>query len=538
MATAGAQVRESMALSAEADVPAVLSGIRPRAVLVAADPAADDVAVVLAGLADRPDAAAPVVRQDGPAAAGLGRRRPTRCWPRPPPPTATAAAGAGGGGGPARGDRARRRPGRLAAARGLRPQPGAGTCALPGGRHPRANLWALLVPLLLAAGELGLMPRARARPARRPPTCSTRWPSACRPGSDTYVNPAKSLALDLAESVPVVVGSTPAGGAAAHRLVGSLAAAGSPGRLGVLPVARTRLAGLLTAPTGPAPTTTCSGTGWTTRPRPGPGWCCVRAGDEPDVARAQVDELVADCGRRGVPVSEVCAEDAAGPVGRLASVLALLDFTAAYVGVAGARRGGRMSAEGGTRAILAALGANLGIAVAKFVGFAITGSSSMLAEGAHSVADSGNQVLLLVGGRRARRAATAEHPFGYGRDRYFYAFVVALVLFTLGSLFSLYEGYHKLRDHEATLDRPQVAIVILLVAMGLEGFSLRTAVVESNQVRGDSSWFQFIRRAKAPELPVVLLEDTAALLGLVFALAGVGLSWATGDTVWDGVATC
>ena len=196
-----------------------------------------------------------------------------------------------------------------------------------------------------------------------------------------------------------------------------------------------------------------------------------------------------------------------------------------------------MSAEGGTRAILAALGANLGIAVAKFVGFLITGSSSMLAEAAHSVADSGNQGLLLLGGRRARRAATAEHPFGYGRDRYFYAFVVALVLFSLGSLFSLYEGFHKLRDHGATLDRPQVAIVILVVALGLEGFSLRTAVVESNEVRGDSSWVQFIRRAKAPELPVVLLEDTAALIGLVFALAGVGLSWATGDTVWDGIAT-
>ena len=196
-----------------------------------------------------------------------------------------------------------------------------------------------------------------------------------------------------------------------------------------------------------------------------------------------------------------------------------------------------MSAEGGTRAIVAALGANLGIAVAKFVGFLITGSSSMLAESAHSVADSGNQGLLLVGGRRARRRATEEHPFGFGRDRYFYAFVVALVLFTLGSLFSLYEGYHKLRDHEATLERPQVAIVILLVALGLESFSLHTAVVESNRVRGDSSWVQFIRRAKAPELPVVLLEDTAALLGLVFALAGVGLSWATGDTVWDGVGT-
>jgi cation diffusion facilitator family transporter len=196
-----------------------------------------------------------------------------------------------------------------------------------------------------------------------------------------------------------------------------------------------------------------------------------------------------------------------------------------------------MSAEGGTKAILAALGANLGIAVAKFVGFLITGSSSMLAEAAHSVADSGNQGLLLFGGRRARRAATAEHPFGYGRDRYFYAFVVALVLFTLGALFSLYEGYHKIRDHEATLDRPQVAIVILLVALGLEGFSLRTAVAESNEVRGESGWFQFIRRAKAPELPVVLLEDTAALIGLLFALAGVGLSWATGDTIWDGIAT-
>jgi len=196
-----------------------------------------------------------------------------------------------------------------------------------------------------------------------------------------------------------------------------------------------------------------------------------------------------------------------------------------------------MSAEGGTRAIIAALGANLGIAVAKFVGFLITGSSSMLAESAHSVADSGNQGLLLFGGRRARRAATQDHPFGYGRDRYFYAFVVALVLFTLGSLFSLYEGYHKLRDHEAELERPLIAIVILLVAIVLEAFSLRTAVMESNHVRGESGWFQFIRRAKAPELPVVLLEDTGALLGLFFALAGVGLSWATGDTVWDGLGT-
>ena len=195
-----------------------------------------------------------------------------------------------------------------------------------------------------------------------------------------------------------------------------------------------------------------------------------------------------------------------------------------------------MSASGGTRAIIAALLANLGIAVAKFVGFLFTGSSSMLAESAHSVADSGNQGLLLVGGRRARRAATFEHPFGYGRDRYFYAFVVALVLFTLGSLFSLYEGWHKLTDHEP-LTRPIVAVIILLVAIVLEGFSLRTAVVEANHVRGDHSWVQFIRRAKAPELPVVLLEDAGALLGLVFALTGVSLAWATGDPVWDAYGT-
>ena len=195
-----------------------------------------------------------------------------------------------------------------------------------------------------------------------------------------------------------------------------------------------------------------------------------------------------------------------------------------------------MSASGATRAIIAALGANLGIAVAKFVGFLITGSSSMLAESAHSVADSGNQGLLLIGGRRARREATEEHPFGYGRDRYFYAFVVALVLFSLGSLFSLYEGWHKLEEEEP-LTRPIVAVVILLVAIGLESFSLRTAVVESNHVRGDANWVQFIRRAKAPELPVVLLEDCGALLGLAFALAGVSLAWATGDPVWDAYGT-
>ena len=195
-----------------------------------------------------------------------------------------------------------------------------------------------------------------------------------------------------------------------------------------------------------------------------------------------------------------------------------------------------MSAEGGTRAILAAMLANLGIAITKFFAFLVSGSSSMLAESVHSVADSGNQVLLLIGGRRSRRAATPEHPFGYGRERYLYAFVVSIVLFAVGGLFSMYEGVHKIR-HPEELTNIVVPIVVLLVAIGLEGFSLRTAVVESNKVRRGLSWVQFVRRAKAPELPVVLLEDVGALIGLALALAGVGLTAVTGDAVWDGLGT-
>ncbi|HEY2174219.1 MAG TPA: cation diffusion facilitator family transporter [Mycobacteriales bacterium] len=191
-----------------------------------------------------------------------------------------------------------------------------------------------------------------------------------------------------------------------------------------------------------------------------------------------------------------------------------------------------MSTSGGTRAVIAALGANIGIAVAKFVGFFITGSTSMLAESVHSVADSCNQILLLVGGRTATRAATEEHPFGYGRDRYFYAFVVALVIFSLGSVFALYEGMHKLQ-HPKQLESPLVAVLILVVAAVLEGFSFRTAVHEAGKVRGRSSWAGYIRRAKAPELPVVLLEDFGALIGLVFALLGVGLATLTDEPRWD-----
>jgi cation diffusion facilitator family transporter len=195
-----------------------------------------------------------------------------------------------------------------------------------------------------------------------------------------------------------------------------------------------------------------------------------------------------------------------------------------------------MSTGGGTRAILAALAANAGIAVAKFVGFAVTGSSSMLAEAVHSVADTSNQGLLLLGGKRAKRAATPEHPFGYGRDRFFYSFIVALLLFTLGSVFALYEGIEKLA-HPGELTSPLVAIIILLVAIGLEGFSFRTAIHESRELKGRLSWWQFIRQSTTPELPVVLLEDFGALIGLVLALLGVGLTLLTGEGVFDALGT-
>jgi len=200
--------------------------------------------------------------------------------------------------------------------------------------------------------------------------------------------------------------------------------------------------------------------------------------------------------------------------------------------------GGAASAHGGTRAIVAALLANLGIAVTKFVAYLLTRSASMLAEAVHSVADSGNQLLLLVGGRRARRAADAEHPFGYGRVRYFYAFIVAIVLFSLGGLFALYEAWHKFADPHPIEGRWWwVPVVVLLAAIVMESFSLRTAVRESNQVRGRRTWVQFVRTARAPELPVVLLEDTGALLGLVFALFGVGMTLATHDGRWDAVGS-
>lgn len=195
-----------------------------------------------------------------------------------------------------------------------------------------------------------------------------------------------------------------------------------------------------------------------------------------------------------------------------------------------------MSASGGTKAIVAALGANLAIAVSKFVAFAFSGSSSMLAEGVHSVADSGNQLLLLVGGKQSRKQANEEHPFGYGRERYVYGFLVSIVLFTIGGVFALYEGYEKVR-HPHAIEAWYWPVGVLLFAVIAEGFSFRTAIKESNELRGGQSWSQFIRTAKAPELPVVLLEDFGALVGLVLALIGVGLSLLTGDGVWDGAGT-
>jgi cation diffusion facilitator family transporter len=196
-----------------------------------------------------------------------------------------------------------------------------------------------------------------------------------------------------------------------------------------------------------------------------------------------------------------------------------------------------MAHEGGTKAIVAALAANLGIAVTKFIAYLLTQSSSMLAEAVHSLADSGNQLLLLIGGKRARRAADEDHPFGYGRERYLYAFIVSIVLFSIGGLFALYEAWHKWAEPHPIESWQWVPIVVLVVAIGLETFSFRTAIHESNQVRGKQSWVSFVRTSKAPELPVVLLEDLGALVGLVFALFGVSMTLLTDDGRWDALGT-
>lgn len=197
-----------------------------------------------------------------------------------------------------------------------------------------------------------------------------------------------------------------------------------------------------------------------------------------------------------------------------------------------------MAASGGTKAVVAALAANLTIALFKFVAYFLTRSSSMLAEAIHSLADSGNQILLLVGGKRAARQASPEHPFGYGRSRYVYSFIVSIVLFSVGGLFALYEAYQKwLHPHGIEGQWWWVPLAVLVGAIIAEGLSFRTAIKESNLVRGKQSWARFIKTAKSPELPVILLEDFGALLGLVFALIGVSLTLLTGNGIWDALGT-
>ena len=192
--------------------------------------------------------------------------------------------------------------------------------------------------------------------------------------------------------------------------------------------------------------------------------------------------------------------------------------------------------DGSRKAIIAAFFANLGIAVAKFVGFLLTGSAGLLAEAGHSVADTGNQGLLMFGSKRGSRPADRAHPFGYGPERYFWSFVVALVLFSMGGLFALYEGLQKVR-HPHGIESAYIAYAILGISIALETFSLRTAVKEANHVRGRRGWRSFIRTAKAPELPVVLLEDVGAEIGLLFALAGLTLAEITGNPRWDAVGS-
>lgn len=192
--------------------------------------------------------------------------------------------------------------------------------------------------------------------------------------------------------------------------------------------------------------------------------------------------------------------------------------------------------DGSRKAIIAAFFANLGIAIAKFVGFLLTGSAGLLAEAGHSVADTGNQGLLMFGSKRGKRPADHAHPFGYGPERYFWSFIVALVLFSMGGLFALYEGIQKL-GHPHEIENALIAYVILGISIALETFSLTTAVKEANHVRNGRSWWRFIRTSKAPELPVVLLEDVGAEIGLLFALSGLTLAEITGNARWDAVGS-
>lgn len=196
-----------------------------------------------------------------------------------------------------------------------------------------------------------------------------------------------------------------------------------------------------------------------------------------------------------------------------------------------------MSAGGSTRIVLLALGANTGIAIAKLAAALVTHSGSMMAEAVHSFADGGNQALLLLGHHRAKNAPDERHPLGYGRESYFWALLVAAMLFVMGGLFSLYEGIHKLSAHEP-LKQPGWAIGVLVIGLGLEGISLWAAWKEVNHVRGKYSVLRWARRTGNVNLLVVLFEDLAAMLGLIIALAAILLTVATGNALFDAIGSC
>jgi cation diffusion facilitator family transporter len=189
-----------------------------------------------------------------------------------------------------------------------------------------------------------------------------------------------------------------------------------------------------------------------------------------------------------------------------------------------------------TRTLVIALLANLGIAVSKFVAAAITGSSAMLTEGVHSVVDSTNQLLLMWGRRQARKAPDALHPFGYGRELYFWSFVVAVLVFSLGAGVSVYEGIVHIAHPEEAVS-PLIAYGVLLVAFLLEGWSTLEAFQDFNAARDGLGWFQAIRRSKDPPTFIVLLENGAAMAGIIAAAIGLALAQATGDPFYDGAAS-
>ena len=188
------------------------------------------------------------------------------------------------------------------------------------------------------------------------------------------------------------------------------------------------------------------------------------------------------------------------------------------------------------RTILYALGANLAIAVAKSAAAAFTGSSAMLAEAIHSYADSGNQLLLLLGMRQAKRPPSADYPLGWGKAVFFWSFIVALVLFSLGGLFSLYEGWHKLTHPEA-LSYPWVAVGVLVFGLVAEAISMRACLQEVDKVRGGRTLWQWFHDSRQSELVVILGEDFAALVGLALALIAVLLTIGTGNPMWDGLGS-